>query len=125
MHVNGVTTMSIKLTAPRKNLIAAAAVSAILATLACISSASAQSGPSQSTTVQSGKGDMARCSLLFSTRSKYHANGSEPTAQDVQAEMALQDCRAGRYDTGIATLEGMLKQRGIPVPPSETASSPR
>jgi hypothetical protein len=39
--------------------------------------------------------------------------------------MALQDCRAGRYDTGIAALEGMLKQKGIPVPPSETAAAPR
>ncbi len=115
--------MSIKLTVPRKNLIAATAVSAVLAALACISTASAQTAPSQSTTVQSG--DMARCSQLFSTRSKYHANGSEPTAQDVQAEMALQDCRAGRYDTGIAALEGMLKQKGIPVPPSQTANAPR
>jgi hypothetical protein len=121
----GVTTMSINVTVPRKNLVAATAVSAILAALACLSTASAQTGPGQTTTAQSGKGDMARCSLLFSTRSKYHANGSEPTAQDVQAEMALQDCRAGRYDTGIAALEGMLKQKGIPVPPSETANAPR
>jgi hypothetical protein len=122
--MNGVTTMSIKLTAPRKNLVAATAVSAILAALACLSTASAQTAQS-GTTAQNAKGDMARCSQLFSTRSKYHANGSEPTAQDVQAEMALQDCRAGRYDTGIAALEGMLKQKGIPVPPSETASAPR
>ena len=117
--------MSIKLTAPRKNLIAATAVSAVLATLACLETASAQTGPGQTTTTQSGKGDMARCSQLFSTRSKYHANGSEPTAQDVRAEMALQDCRAGRYDTGIAALEEMLKQKGIPVPPSQTANAPR
>jgi hypothetical protein len=123
--MNGVLTMSIKLTVPRKNLMAATAVSAVLAALACLSTASAQTGTSQSTTVQSSKGDMARCSQLFSTRSKYHANGSEPTAQDVQAEMALQDCRSGRYDTGIAALEGMLRSKGIPVPPSETASSPR
>jgi len=33
--------MSIKLTAPRKNLITAAAVSVVLAALACISTASA------------------------------------------------------------------------------------
>jgi hypothetical protein len=125
MPKNGVTTMSIKLNVPRKNLIAATAVSAVLAALACLSTASAQTGPDQTTTTQSGKADMARCSQLFSTRSKYHANGSEPTSQDVQAEMALQDCRAGRYDTGIAALEGMLRQKGIPVPPSETASSPR
>ena len=116
--------MSIKLTRPRKNLIAATAVSAVLAALACISTASAQTA-GQTTTAQSGKGDMARCSQLFSTRSKYHANGSEPTSQDVQAELALQDCRAGRYDTGIAALVGMLKQKGIPVPPSQTANAPR
>ena len=73
--------MSIKLTLPRSNLVAATALSAVLAALACIATASAQTAP---------KGDMARCQQLFSQRSHYHANGSEPTAQDVQAEMALQ-----------------------------------
>jgi len=122
--MNGVTTMSINLTVPRKNLIAATAVSAVMAALACLSTASAQTTPGQSTTVQNPRAEMARCSQLFRARSKYHANGSEPSAQDVQAEMALQDCRAGRYEPGIATLEGLLKSKGIPVPPSQTATAP-
>ena len=115
--------MSIKLTKPRSNLIAATAVSALLAALACIETASAQTGPSQTTTTQSGKGDLARCQQLFSQRSHYHANGSEPTSQDVEAEMALKDCRAGRTEAGIATLEGMLRARGIPLPQPEAAQS--
>ena len=91
--------------------------SAVLAALACISTASAQ-------TAQNSKGDMARCQQLFSQRSHYHANGSEPTAQDVEAEMALKDCRAGRYEAGINTLEGMLRAKGIPVPQPQAAQSP-
>jgi hypothetical protein len=111
-------TMSIKLTVPRSNLLAAAAVSAVLATLACIATASAQSQPTTN-----AKGDMARCQQLFSQRSHYHANGSEPSAQDVQAELALQDCRQGRTEAGIASLEGMLRARGIPLPQPEAAQS--
>jgi hypothetical protein len=112
--------MSIKLTVPRTNLFAAAAVSAVLATLGCLSAASAQTAG----TAQNARSDMARCQQLFSQRSHYHANGSEPTAQDVQAEMALQDCRQGRYEAGIAALEGMLRSKGIPIPPAQTAASP-
>ena len=113
--------MPIKLTVPRTSLLAAATASAVLAALACFSAASGQTA----STAQNAKSDMARCSQLFSTRSKYHANGSEPTAQDVQAEMALQDCRAGRTEAGVAALEGMLRSKGIPVPPApQTAASP-
>jgi hypothetical protein len=103
--------MSIKLAVP----------SAILAALALLSTASAQTAQNAQ---QNTKNDMARCSQLAATRSHYHANGGEATAQDTQAELALADCRAGRYDTGIATLEGLLKSKGIPVPPAETASAP-
>ena len=93
---------------------------AVLSALAIVSTASAQ------TTGTAQKGDMARCQQLFSQRARYHANGSEPTGQDVQAEMALQDCKAGHYDASIATLEGMLRQTGLPVPPqSQTANAPR
>ena len=108
--------MSIKLTLPRSNLVAATAISTVLTALACIATASAQNAPN-------AKGDMARCQQLFSQRSHYHANGSEPTAQDVQAEMALRDCRAGRTEACIAALEGMLRSKGIPVPQPEAAQS--
>jgi hypothetical protein len=52
--------MSINPTAPRKNLLAATAVSAILATLAALSTASAQTTSGQSTTNQSPKAEMHR-----------------------------------------------------------------
>jgi hypothetical protein len=97
---------------------------AVLATLACLSTAHAQTAGTAQNASANAKGDMARCQQLFSQRSHYHANGSEPTAQDVQAEMALQDCRAGRYEAGINTLEGMLRAKGIPVPqPPQAAES--
>ncbi len=99
--------MSIKLTM----------TAAVVSALAFVATASAQ-------TASAPKGDMARCQQLYSQRAHYHANGSEATAQDVQAEMALQDCRAGRYDTGITALEGMLRAKGIPVPqPPQAAES--
>jgi hypothetical protein len=113
--------MSIKLTAPRTNLLAAATVSAVLAALACISTASAQTAGSS----PNAKADLARCQQLFSTRSHYHANGSEPSAQDTEAEMALQQCKTGHADAGIATLEAMLRAKNIPVPPAEATAQSR
>ena len=113
--------MSIKLTAPRTNLLAAATVSVLLATLATISIASAQTAG----TSQNAKNDVARCQQLFSTRSHYHANGSEPSSQDIEAEMALQQCKTGQAEAGIATLEGMLRAKNIPVPPPEATAQSR
>ena len=113
--------MSIKLTVPRSNLVAAAAVSALMATLACLSTASAQTAG----TAQNARNDVARCQQLFSTRSHYHANGSEPSSQDTEAEMALQQCKTGRAEAGIATLEAMLRAKNIPVPPPESTAQSR
>ena len=110
--------MSIKLTLPRSNLVAATAISTVLTALACIATASAQNAPN-------AKGDMARCQQLFSTRSHYHANGSEPSGQDVEAEMALQQCKTGHAEAGIATLEAMLRAKNIPVPPPESTAQSR
>jgi putative salt-induced outer membrane protein YdiY len=114
--------MSINPTAPRKNLLAAVAVSAVLAAISCLSTASAQT--QSGTTAQSPKSEMARCSQLYSARSHYQANGGDSSAQDTEAELALEQCKAGHFDNGIASLEGLLRQKGIPVPPAETASSP-
>jgi len=98
--------------------IKATTIAAVASALSIVSTASAQ------TTGTAQKGDMARCQQLYSQRARYYANGSEPTAQDVQAEMALQDCRAGHYDAAINTLEGMLRAKGIPVPqPPQAAES--
>ena len=117
--------MSINLTAPRKNLLAAVAVSALLAGISCFSTASAQTPSGQSsTTAQSPRSEMARCSQLYGARSRYQANGGDSSGQDTEAELAMEQCKAGHFDNGIASLEGLLRQKGIPVPPAETASSP-
>src|SRR5271154_5943035 len=117
--------MSINLTVSRKNLLAAAAASALLTAISCFSIASAQTPSSQSsTTAQSPKSGMARCSQLYGARSRYQANGGDSSGQDTEAELALEQCKAGHFDNGIASLEGLLRQKGIPVPPAETASSP-
>ncbi len=109
--------MSIKLTLPRSNLLAAAALSAVMGACAVLTTASAQT--------QGAKGDMARCSLLYGTRSHYHANGSEPSNHDTEAELALEQCKAGRYEAGIGTLEGLLRSEGVPVPPPESTAQSR
>src|SRR5882724_8058392 len=96
---------------PRSIAIVAATLSAIAAAVALIAAASAQTAPRQpGTTAPSTKSEMARCTQLFSARSKYHANGSNYSAQDTQAELALEQCKAGRYDAGIASLEGLLRE---------------
>ena len=118
--------MSINLTAPRKNLLTAAAISAVLAAISCFSTGSAQTPSGQSgTTAQNPRSEMARCSQLYGARAHYHANGGDASAQDTEAELALEQCKAGHFDSGIASLEGLLRQKGIPVPPADsTASSP-
>ena len=109
---------------PRSIAIVAATLSAIAAAVALIATASAQTGPGQNgTTAQSPEAGMARCSQLFAARSRYHANGSNYSAGDTEAALALEQCKAGRFDTGIASLEGLLKMKGIPVPQAETAGA--
>src|SRR5258708_7539889 len=105
--------MSINLTAPRKNMLAAVAVSALLAALSCFSTASAQTPSGQSsTTVQSLRSEVARCSQLHGARSRYQANGGDSSGQDIEAELAMEQCKAWHFDNGIASLEGLLRQKG-------------
>jgi hypothetical protein len=63
---------------------------------------------------------MARCSQLFGIWARY--NGVSGYSKQVTADMALEDCRKGHYDTGVAELTRVLQRAGITVPPAETAA---
>ncbi|MDP1750479.1 MAG: hypothetical protein Q8L22_13550 [Reyranella sp.] len=62
---------------------------------------------------------MARCQKLQMLWVRY-----EPvltlfhTGQNARVELAMMDCRAGRYEEGIRELEKILKRGQIPVPPN-------
>jgi len=91
-------------------------VSALMATLACLSTASAQTAGA----AQNAKNDVARCQQLFSTRSHYHANGSEPSSQDTEAEMALLQevtgkCRMLKQTYGVSPAQSIdVEIPGLP-----------
>ena len=62
---------------------------------------------------------MARCTQLYALWARY-----EPiftlihTGQKARAELALEDCRNGRYEDGLQELERLLRRGHIPVPPN-------
>jgi cytochrome c-type biogenesis protein CcmH/NrfG len=39
------------------------------------------------------------------------------TGQQAQAELALDDCKQGRYDASVQQLEKMLRRGQVPIPP--------
>ncbi len=64
---------------------------------------------------------MARCQQLFGLWSRHNTDGY---AKPLDARMALEDCRKGNIARGVAELKRVLERRGIPVPPTETATTP-
>ncbi len=106
---------------PRSFRFPVAATTALVTAFACLSTASAQSGSSQSTAVGPSNNDLARCSELYNLRNKYRGNGSDYSSQDTEADMALDQCKKGHADAGIAELENELRQKGITVPRPEAA----
>jgi hypothetical protein len=92
-----------------------AALSGVFIALGSASPAPAQTPSSQD--------DMARCTQLYGTYSKYSGRVNYNHPVDVDA--ALEDCRKGKFSAGIAGLTAALKRAAIPVPPVETAASPR
>ena len=95
----------------------AATLSGALIALGCASPVIAQ------TQSQSPKEDMARCSQLYGTYSKY--SGRQNYSHAVDVDTALEDCRKGNFAAGIAGLSAALQRAGIPIPPVETASNAR
>src|SRR5262249_17872980 len=72
---------------------------------------------------QSSKADQAECSRLYGIWSKY--NGTSAYGKMRTADAAVEECRKGNTQAGIADLKRVLQRSGIPVPPAETATAPR
>jgi hypothetical protein len=94
---------------------AAAALSGAVLAIGLASSAFAQS--------QSSKADLAECNRLYGLWSRY--NGTSAYGKMLTADEAIEECRKGNTQAGIADLKRALQRANIPVPPSETATAPR
>ena len=99
----------------------AATAAALVAAFACLPTASAQTRSNPSTVTQTSNNDLARCTELYNLRNKYRGNGSDYSSQDTEADMALDQCKKGHADAGVAELESQLRQKGITVPRPEAA----
>jgi hypothetical protein len=73
---------------------------------------------------QAASKDAERCQQLYSLWQRYKANSTNGSGRDVQSQAALQDCRNGRSEAGIAQLEQLLRHDQIPVP-QDTSSAAR
>jgi hypothetical protein len=61
---------------------------------------------------------MARCTQFYTLWVRYaHHPTFHHTGQMARAELALEDCKAGRYEAGLQELEILLQRNRIPVPP--------
>lgn len=69
------------------------------------------------------KGDLAECQRLHGLWSRY--NGTSAYGKMAGADAALEECRKGNIEAGIADLKRTLQRSNIPLPPSETATAPR
>jgi hypothetical protein len=62
---------------------------------------------------------MDRCLKLYALWFRY---GQHPTfhhtGQRARAEIAVEDCRAGRYEEGMAELEELARRNRLPIPPA-------
>src|ERR1700759_4040313 len=72
---------------------------------------------------QSSKSDQAECSRLYGLWSRY--NGTSAYGKMAGADAALEECRKGNTEAGIADLKRTLQRSNTPVPPAETATAPR
>ena len=72
---------------------------------------------------QASSREAERCQQLYGVWQRYKANSTNGSGRDVQSQAALQDCRNGRVEAGIAQLEQLLRNDRIPVPgePSSAA----
>ena len=65
---------------------------------------------------------MARCQELYGVWQRYKAVSTNSSGRDVQSQAALQECRSGHLEAGIAQLEQLLKDDRIPVPQVSSAA---
>jgi hypothetical protein len=60
---------------------------------------------------------LARCTQLYGLWFRYEQHTTfHHTGQQAQAELALDDCRQGRYEAGLRQLEEMLRRGRVPIP---------
>jgi hypothetical protein len=86
------------------------------------SAATVNSPSPERTLLAQASGDtMARCQQLFGLYDRHNSDGY---AKPLDARMALEDCRKGNIASGVAALKRVLERGGIPVPPTETATTP-
>jgi len=61
---------------------------------------------------------LARCTQLYVLWFRYEQHTTfHHTGQQAQAELALDDCKQGRYDAGLQQLEKMLRRGQVLMPP--------
>ena len=72
---------------------------------------------------QASKADLAECNRLYGVWSRY--NGTSAYGKMLTADEAIEECRKGNTQAGIADLKRALERSNIPVPPAETATAPR
>jgi hypothetical protein len=72
---------------------------------------------------QTPKEDQARCQTLYGQWARY--NGASGYSRHIDADTAVEDCRKGNTTAGIAEMTKILVRNGIPVPPTETAATPK
>lgn len=67
---------------------------------------------------QTWPAQMQRCDKLYMTWVRYGQHVTfHHTGQRARAEIALEDCRAGRYGQGMGELEELLRRNRLPIPP--------
>lgn len=60
---------------------------------------------------------MDRCAKMYATFARYGQHITfHHTGQRARAELAVEDCRAGRYEQGMRELEELLRRNRLPIP---------
>jgi hypothetical protein len=72
---------------------------------------------------QTPNNDLARCQVLYGQWTKY--NGGSSYSKQLGADSAAEQCRKGNTTAGIADLTRILERARIPVPQTETATTPK
>jgi hypothetical protein len=72
--------------------------------------------------VPAAAADTDRCQQLYSAWQRYKGVSTNGSGRDIQSQAALQDCRNGHVDAGVAQLEKLLKDDRIPVPDVSSAA---
>lgn len=70
------------------------------------------------TTPPASPAQMDRCTKLYALWARYGQHATfHHTGQRARAEIAVEDCRAGRYEQGMSELEELLRRNRLPIPP--------